>query len=288
VRIIDFLAGGRPSFSFEFSPPQTPVGMRTLLRTAAELRELGPSFVSVTYGAGGGTRRNTIEAVTRIKQELGIEAMAHLNAAGHSRADVREILGQLRDAGFENVNLLRGDPPRGEERFVAAPDGFRYGSELVRFARAEGFDFCLTSGSYPEGHLECESKAADLRHLKEKVDAGLDFLITQLFFDNALYFDFVTRARAIGILVPIIPGLMPIRDTGQIQRIAYMCGATIPARLARRLERAASPEAAEAVGVEWATEQALELLDRGAPGIHFYTLNKSTATRRIFENLARG
>jgi methylenetetrahydrofolate reductase (NADPH) len=157
VRITDYLATGRPSFSFEFSPPQTPVGMRTLLRTAADLKELGPSFVSVTYGAGGGTRRNTIEAVTRIKHELGIEAMAHLNAAGHSRADVREILSQLRDSGFENANLLRGDPPRGEDSFIPAPDGFRYGSELVRFAREEGFEFCLTSGSYPEGHLESES-----------------------------------------------------------------------------------------------------------------------------------
>jgi methylenetetrahydrofolate reductase (NADPH) len=139
-------------------------------------------------------------------------------------------------------------------------------------------DFCIAGGGYPEGHLECETKAADLRHLKEKVDAGLDVVITQLFFDNALYFDFVTRARAIGIGVPIIPGLMPIRDTGQIQRIAYMCGATIPARLARRLERADSPEVAEEVGVEWATEQAIELLERGAPGIHFYTLDRSGAT----------
>jgi methylenetetrahydrofolate reductase (NADPH) len=287
MRIVDYLATGRRSFSFEFSPPQGPVGMRRLLRTAGELKELGPSFVSVTYGAGGGTRRNTIEAVTRIKDELGIEAMAHLNAAGHSRADVRAVLAQLRDAGFENVNLLRGDPPRGEEHFVPAPDGFRYGSELVRFARQEGFDFSITSGCYPEGHLECESKAADLAHLKEKVDAGLDFLITQLFFDNALYFDFVVRARAIGVGVPIIPGLMPIRDTAQIQRIAYMCGATIPARLARRLERADTPEAAEEVGVAWATEQAIELLERGAPGIHFYTLNSSNATRRIFEGLTR-
>lgn len=287
MRIIDHLNSGQRSFSFEFGPPRTPAGMRTLLRTVTELRELEPSFVSVTYGAGGGTRHNTIEAVTRIKQDLGIEAMAHLNATGHARAEVRGILTQLRDAGFENVNLLRGDPPRGEDAFVPAPDGFRYGSELVRFARKEGFDFCIAGGAYPEGHLECESKSADLLHLKEKVEAGLDFAITQLFFDNGLYFDFVTRARAIGIDVPIVPGLMPIRDTAQIQRIAYMCGATIPARLARRLERADTPEAAEEVGVAWATDQAIELLERGAPGIHFYTLNQSTATRRIFENLAR-
>lgn len=287
MRIRDVLNSGQRSISFEFGPPQTDLGMRALLRTVRELAPLEPSFVSVTYGAGGGTRRNTIDAVTRIKHETGIEAMAHVASVGHSRAELRDVLTQLRDAGFENVNLLRGDPPHGQETFHAAPDGFRYGSELVRFVREAGFDFCLTSGAYPEGHLECPTKAEDLINLKQKVDAGLDFLITQLFFDNALYFDFITRARAAGINVPIIPGLMPIRDAGQIQRIAYMCGATIPARLARRLERADTLESAEAVGVAWATEQAIELLERGAPGIHFYTLNKSSATRRIFENLAR-
>ena len=287
MRIIDHLATGERSFSFEFSPPRTPEGMRALMRTVGELRALAPSFVSVTYGAGGSTRRNTLEIVTRIKQETGIEAMAHLAAVGHSRAELREILVDLQDAGIENVIALRGDPPRGQETFIPAPDGFAYGAELVAFIRAEGFDFCLAAGAYPEGHLECESRADDLLRLRQKVEAGVDFLITQLFYDNAFYFDFIERARAAGITVPIIPGLMPIRDVAQIQRITYMCGATIPARLARRLERVDSPEGAEAVGVEWATEQCLDLLERGAPGIHFYTLNQSSATRRIFENLTR-
>lgn len=287
MRIVDVLQSGQRSFSFEFSPPRTPAGMRSLMRTVGELRELGPSYVSVTYGAGGGTRRNTIEVVTRIKEETGIEAMAHVAAVGHSRAELRDVFTELRDAGMENVNLLRGDPPRGEETFTPAPDGLAYGTELVRFVRDEGFDFCIASGAYPEGHLECESRALDLVRLREKVEAGADFLITQLFYDNAFYFDFITRARAAGITVPIVPGLMPIRDVGQIQRISYMCGATIPARLARRMERVDTPEAAEAIGVEWATEQCLELLERGAPGVHFYTLNQSGATRRIFENLAR-
>ena len=287
MRIIDELASGRRSFSFEFSPPRTPAGMEARLRTVEELRPLGPSFVSVTYGAGGGTRRNTLEVVTRIKRDLGVEAMAHLAAVGHTRAELRAVLTDLHATGIENVIALRGDPPRGQDTFTPAPDGFRYGAELVRFIRDEGFDFCLAAGAYPEAHPESESRAADLRRLREKVDAGVDFLVTQLFFDNAFYFDFVARARAAGIVVPIIPGLMPIRDVAQIQRITALCGATIPARLARRLERVEAPESAEAVGVEWATEQCLDLLERGVPGIHFYTLDQSHPTRRIFENLAR-
>ena len=287
MRIIDHLAANQRSFSFEFGPPQTPVGMRKLMRTVEELRELGPSFVSVTYGAGGGTRRNTLEIVTRVKREIGIEAMAHLATAGHSRAELREILTELRDSGIENVIALRGDPPRGVENFLPAPDGFSYASEFVGFIRGEGFDFCLAGAAYPEPHPASESRAMDLVRLKEKVDAGVDFLITQLFYDNALYFDFVNRARAIGITVPIIPGLMPVRDVAQIQRITYGCAATIPALLARRLERVDTPEAAEEVGIAWATEQCLDLLERGAPGIHFYVLNQSSSASRIFENLAR-
>lgn len=287
MRISDILQTGTRTFSFEFSPPRTSAGMRSLMRTVHELAGLHPAYVSVTYGAGGGTRRNTLEVVSRIKRETGIEAMAHLAAVGHSRAELREILNELREAGIENVNALRGDPPRGAEVFVPAPDGFRFAQEFVRFIRDEGFDFCLASGAYPEAHPECESRAMDMIRLKEKVDSGLDFLITQLFFDNAFYFDFVSRARAAGIHVPIVPGLMPIRNVEQIQRITTMCGATIPARLARQLDRVSTPEDAEEVGVEWATEQALDLLERGAPGIHFYVLNQSSSARRIFENLAR-
>jgi methylenetetrahydrofolate reductase (NADPH) len=287
MRIVDHLAAGQRSFSFEFFPPKTPAGARNLMRTVTELRELGPTFVSVTYGAGGSTRRNTLDLVTRIKQEAGIEAMAHLTTVGHPRAELHEILADLRDAGIENVIALRGDPPKGVAEFTPAPDGFSYASEFVRFIREEGFDFCLAGAAYPEPHPASESRAMDLVRLKEKVDAGVDFLITQLFYDNAFYFDFVTRARALGITAPIVPGLMPVRDVAQIQRITYGCGATIPARLARRLENVDTPEAAEEVGIEWATEQAIELLERGAPGVHFYTLNSSTATRRIFENLSR-
>jgi methylenetetrahydrofolate reductase (NADPH) len=287
MRIVDHLNAGRRSFSFEFFPPKTAAGARNLMATVGELRALDPTFVSVTYGAGGSTRRNTLELVSRIKRETGIEAMAHLTTAGHSRTELRAILTDLQDAGVENVIALRGDPPKGVEDFTPEPDGFSYASEFIRFIRDERFDFCLAGAAYPEPHPASESRQLDLVRLKEKVDAGADFLITQLFYDNALYFDFVIRARALGISVPIVPGLMPVRDVAQIQRITYGCGATIPARLARRLERVDSPEAAEEAGIEWATEQAIELMERGAPGLHFYTLNSSTATRRIFENLSR-
>ncbi|MGD9893909.1 MAG: methylenetetrahydrofolate reductase [NAD(P)H], partial [Dehalococcoidia bacterium] len=262
MRIVEHLVSGRRSFSFEFFPTKTPAGSRKLMRTVAELHELSPTFVSVTYGAGGSTRSNTLELVSRIKQEIGIESMAHLTTVGHARHELREILTDLRGAGIENVIALRGDPPKGETQFTPTPDGFAFASDFVRFIRDEGFDFCLAGGAYPEPHPESESRAMDLVRLKEKVDAGTDFLITQLFYDNAFYFDFVTRARLRGITVPIVPGLMPVRDVAQIQRITYGCGATIPARLARRLERVDTPEAAEEVGIEWATEQAIELLER--------------------------
>jgi methylenetetrahydrofolate reductase (NADPH) len=287
MRIVEHLMSGRRSFSFEFFPTKTPAGSRKLMRTVAELHDLGPTFVSVTYGAGGSTRSNTLELVSRIKREIGIESMAHLTTVGHSREELREILTDLHNAGIENVIALRGDPPKGATEFTPAPGGFASASDFVRFIRDEGFDFCIAGGAYPEPHPESESRAMDLVRLKEKVDAGADFLITQLFYDNAFYFDFVTRARSLGITAPIVPGLMPVRDVAQIQRITYGCGATIPARLARQLERVDTPEVAEEVGIEWATEQAIELLERGAPGIHFYTLNSSTATRRIFENLSR-
>jgi methylenetetrahydrofolate reductase (NADPH) len=285
MRIIDSLVPGKPSFSLEFSPPKTPVGWRTLYRTVRELREFNPRFVSVTYGAGGSSRGETLEAVTSIKREYGIEAMAHLTCVGHSRAELLEILGRIQASGIENVIALRGDPPRGVERFEPAPDGLAHGSELASFIRDNGFDFCLAGGAYPEMHPDSPDRAADLEGLRRKLDAGVSYLITQLFFDNAFYFDFMERLCRAGIDVPVIPGLMPIVDAAQIRRITVDCGATIPARLENELQRCATPEDALQLGVRWATMQAVELLERGAPGIHFYTLNRSPATRMVLEAL---
>ncbi len=282
MKIRNRLNPSNPCFSFEFFPPKTDAGTANLLKALEELTPLEPGFVSVTYGAGGSTRDRTLEIVTRIKEGTGIEAMAHLTCVGHTREELRAILRRLAEARLDNVLALRGDPPQGQKEFVAIPGGFRYAEELVRFIRDEDFNFCIGGACYPEGHVETASRDADLLHLKAKVDAGMDFVITQLFFDNAFYFDFVERARRAGINVPIVPGIMPITNYEQVQRFTRMCGATVPMRLALQLERVKDqPDAVVQLGVAHATVQCMELLSRGVPGIHFYTLNKSPATRMI-------
>ncbi|UCE87327.1 MAG: methylenetetrahydrofolate reductase [NAD(P)H] [Deltaproteobacteria bacterium] len=285
MRIVELFERGGPVFSFEFFPPKTDKGFDALFHTIGELKQLDPSFVSVTWGAGGSTRRKTIEIVIRIQRELGITAMCHLTCVGASRDELAEILDQLAAAGIENVLPLRGDPPRGEASFAPVEGGFRHANELIEFIRSR-WDFCLPAACYPETHTEAPSPEVDLRNLVRKVRAGVDFLITQLFFDNRDYFDFVGRARAAGIGVPIVPGIMPVTSTTNVPRIAKMCGSKIPAKLEAALAAAAGDGARiDAIGVRWATDQCRELLERGAPGIHFYTLNRSPATRRIYRNL---
>jgi methylenetetrahydrofolate reductase (NADPH) len=282
MKIRNRLNPSNPCYSFEFFPPKSDQGVHNLLRTVEELAPLDPGFVSVTYGAGGGTRSRTLELVTRIKESTGIEAMAHLVCAGHTKDELRALLDRLAEAKIENVLVLRGDPPAGSSTFDPGPGGFRYASELVEFIRAHDYPFCLGGAAYPEGHIETPSREDDLRHLKSKVDAGLDFVITQLFFDNAFYFDFVERARRVGINVPIVPGIMPITNFEQLHRFVRMCGATVPMRLTLQLERLRDdPGALMQLGVAHATVQCMELLHRGVPGIHFYTLNQSPATRLI-------
>lgn len=285
MRIPARLAAPQPCFSFEFFPPRTDEGEQALFTALRELEPLEPGFVSVTYGAGGSTRQKTVELVTRIKRESGIEPLAHLASLGHTRGEVAEILDRLGSVGVENVLCLRGDPPRDQSVHHAVADGFRFASELVAFVRA-GWPFALGGACYPEGHLENPSRDDDLGALKLKVEAGSEFLITQLFFDNAFYFDFVARARTAGISVPIVPGIMPITSFEQIERFTRMCGATIPMRLRLELERRKDdPEAVLQLGVAHATVQCVELLSRGAPGIHFYTLNRSRASRMILAAL---
>ena len=286
MKIKDLFGGPGPVVSFEFFPPKTQEGTETLYKTVADLQACRPSFVSVTYGAGGSTRDRTLDLVSRVKNELGIEAMAHLTCVGASKDEIRSVLERLRDGGIENVLALRGDPPKGEEEFQRHENGFGYASELVQFIRDEGFDFCVGAACYPEGHVECRDLAKDMEHLKIKVDCGVDFLVSQLFFDNADYFAFVTRARAAGIDVPIVPGLMPITNVAQTQRFTQMCGSRIPAELMRRLGVVENdPSAVVATGVYWAAQQARELLERDAPGVHFYTLNKSSATLAVHATL---
>ncbi|HEV3321723.1 MAG TPA: methylenetetrahydrofolate reductase [NAD(P)H] [Solirubrobacteraceae bacterium] len=285
MRIDTLLRSDGPVFSFEFFPPRTEQGERNLYAALEELRELEPSFVSVTYGAGGSTRERTIEIVKRIKREQGLEAMAHFTCVGATVAQLRAVLDEMQGAGIENVLALRGDPPAGHGEWTKTEGGLEYSSELVALIRA-GYPFAIGAACFPETHIHATSPEADLAHLAEKVGAGVDFLITQLFFDNALYFEFVARARAAGIEVPIVPGILPITHVGQVERMSTMCGASIPAGLRRELRlRDGNEEAVLDFGVAYATLQCAELLAGGAPGIHFYTLNRSPATRAILSAL---
>jgi methylenetetrahydrofolate reductase (NADPH) len=288
MRIAPLLGRGKPVFSFEFFPPKTEAGDRALVKTLAELRPLEPDFVSVTYGAGGTTRDRTVELVGHIKNELGIEAMAHLTCVGASRDELSGVLDRLESAGISNVIALRGDPPVGEDGFSPHPQGLSYATELVSLIRSQDRPFCLAAACYPEKHLEATSMEEDVRHLREKVDAGAEFLITQLFFDNQVYFDFVNRVRAAGIEVPIVAGIMPITDLSQIERFTQRCGATIPKRLHDILSpHREDPAKIESLSIDYAIGQCRELLDRGAPGVHFYTLNRSRATRDILTALRK-
>ena len=286
MRIDEILAHAEePVFSFEFFPPKTDEGERNLRATLEALRALEPDFVSVTYGAGGSTRDRTVEITKWIKQELGIEAMAHLSCVGTTREELSAILDGISAAGIDNVLALRGDPPRGETEWRPHPGGLHYSTELAALI-ASGYPFGIGAACFPEVHPEAPDLAHDLRFLKEKIASGATFLITQLFFDNELYFNFVEEARGMGIEVPIIPGIMPINDVGQIKTITGMCGASIPDALLEQLEiRAGDPDAVLQLGVSYSTLQCAELLARGAPGIHFYTLNRSPATRAILSAL---
>jgi methylenetetrahydrofolate reductase (NADPH) len=282
-----FSTAGRQLFSFEFFPPKTDAGALALERTIRELAELAPAYVSVTYGAGGSTRAKTLELVQWIEREARLTAMAHLTCVGASQDEVGAVLDRLVEAGIENVMVLRGDPPAGESAFQPTPGGFSYAADLVAFIRKRfGNKLCLGGAGNPEGHVECRDLDQDVRHLKAKVDAGLDFVVTQLFFDNRVYFDFVARARAAGIRIPIVPGLMPIRTVAGIERMTTLSGASIPGALRAELERCRDDDAAvAALGIAQTTAQAVELLHGGAPGIHFYTLNQSPATRVILTAL---
>jgi methylenetetrahydrofolate reductase (NADPH) len=286
MRLDSVLEGRRqPVFSFEFFPPKTDDGVRQLFETISHLRELEPTFVSVTYGAGGSVRTRTVELVTRIRRELDIEPVAHLTCVDATVLELRSILDGLRDAGIDNVLALRGDPPDGVERFVATDGGLAHGSELMELITS-AYAFCVGGACYPEKHPESANSEEDVRSARRKADAGASYLITNLFFDNSMYFDFVARARAAGVTVPIIPGIMPVTNVGQIRRFTSKIGATIPEPLLDALRsREADPDAVLQLGVAWATLQSAELLAGGAPGVHFYTMNRSPATRAILSAL---
>jgi methylenetetrahydrofolate reductase (NADPH) len=285
MRIDELLARQTPVFSVEFFPPRSEEGLTMLVDTVEALKPLEPDYVSVTYGAGGSTRDGTVEMVTRMKDEFGLEPMAHLSCVGETRAGLRALLERFRDAGIENVMALRGDPPRGEKNFRPPEDGLSSATELIEFI-GEGYDFALGGACFPEVHPEAEDLETDLRYLKTKVDAGARFLITQLFFDNQVYFDFVAAARERGIDVPIIPGVIPIASYGQVARICSLCDASIPEDLESAMKELGGDEDAEALlGVAFAARQCEELLAGGAPGIHFIALNRAPGTRAVLAAL---
>jgi methylenetetrahydrofolate reductase (NADPH) len=286
MRIDEILGGaGRPVFSFEFFPPKTTEGEVNLHRALEALGPMRPDYVSVTYGAGGSTREKTIDIVKRIKTDFGMEAMAHLTCVNATVDDLRRTLDEMVEAGVENVLALRGDPPQGQDRWTKTDGGFEYSHELVTLLREE-YPFAVGAAAFPETHIHATSAEDDLRFMKAKVDAGAQFLITQMFFDDRYYFDFVERARAIGVDVPIIPGVMPILSSAGIKRMTELSAAKLPEGLVRELDaRADDEEAVAELGVSYATLQASDLLAGGAPGIHFITLNRSPATRAILSAL---
>lgn len=288
MRFLDYFSGEKPVLSFELYPPQTQGGMRALkTRVIPNLLKLDPSYMTVTYGAGGSTRAKTLEIASLIQNEFELTAACHLTCVGSSRMDIDEILHAIRAAGIRNIVALRGDPPRGEDVFVPPKDGFAHGDELVAHIRStepQDDAFGLAVAGYPEKHLEAPDFETDIANLKRKVESGGDIVITQLFYDNDHFFRFVDRVRTAKITAPIVPGLMPILSAGQIQRIASLCGAEIPTALQDELNRATDDDAVQ-VGIDQCIAQATELLERGAPGIHFYVLNKSTHMRAIIRAL---
>ena len=283
----------KPVISFEIFPPKTANGIEKLKTVLTELSTLSPDFISVTYGAMGSTRDRTIDISNYIKHQLNIESASHLTCVGADRKEIDRFLTNIMTKGINNIVALRGDPPAGEKNFIAPEDGYSYANELVHHIR--GFEerntkfninFGIAIAGYPEKHLEAPDMKTDLENLKRKVDAGADIIITQLFFDNSHYYDFVRKVRNIGIDIPIIPGLMPILSAKQIYKITNMCGTIIPDNLINKLENSADNDAyAEELGIKQCIDQAKDLLENGVPGIHFYVLNKSAHIKRILNSI---
>lgn len=288
MKIAQLFRSDRPVFSFEFFPPKTEKATEDLYATAASLRDLQPDFVSVTYGAGGSTRAKTVEITRHIQNTIGLETMAHLTCVGSTREEIASVLDEHWANGVRNILALRGDPPGGQRAFKATEDGFGYANELTEFI-ASRYDFCIGTAGYPEGHPECLNLTRDVENLKRKIDAGASFIITQLFFDNADLLRFRDRCAAQGIHAPIVAGIMPILNLGQIKRFVTMCGSKIPHELLTRLEaHEADPATVERLGYDHAIAQCEGLIREGVGGVHFYTLNRSTATTEILTHLRGG
>ncbi|HEX8323564.1 MAG TPA: methylenetetrahydrofolate reductase [NAD(P)H] [Tepidisphaeraceae bacterium] len=285
MRLDSLFAGHKPTISFEFFPPKTDEGFATLYRTIEELKPLQPSYVSVTYGAGGSTRAKTIELAGKIQNQIGFNTLAHLTCVGHTADEIGQILDQLWDSGIRNILALRGDPPGGAAAWVKTPGGFEHADELVTYVKGR-HDFFVAVAGFPEGHPQGLNRVRDLEHLKQKVDAGADAIVTQLFFDNNDFHAFRDQVEKSGVAVPIVAGIMPISNVQQIKRFVTMCGAKIPMPLLRKLEKIeADPDAVYQAGIDYAVHQCRDLIFHDVSGLHFYTLNKSKATVDIVRRL---
>lgn len=287
MKIIDILAE-RPTLSFEFFPPKTPAGVDSLFKAIGRLKAFTPDYVSVTYGAGGSTKAQTEELAVRIRDEEGLLVMAHVTCAAQSRDEIHQVLARYESGGIENVIALRGDPPGGEGAFSAREDGFGHATDLLRHIKGN-FKFGLAAACYPEGHSEAPDLGTDMGYVKRKVDEGAEFLITQLFYDNADFYRFRDLARASGVEAPIVAGALPILSGPQIRRFTALCGASIPREIDERLDALGEDdEAVRELGIELATAQIADLRANGVDGIHFYALNRSYSVGKILENLGEG
>ena len=286
MKITELFKNTPRTYSFEFFPPKDEISAVDFGINVGTLLKLAPSFVTVTYGAGGSTQERTFALVDYLKNKIGLNTMAHYTCISASKEKTLHDLQVLQQMGMENLMLLRGDPPAGETKFTASVNGFKYASEMIAFTKTQGFDFCIGGGAYPEKHPDAASVEDDIRHLKEKVTAGADFLITQLFFINEIYFDFVTQCRQAGITCRIIPGIIPITSYSQLTRFTKMSRSAVPPDLEDRMKiYENNPKKIYQTGMDYAIQQCRDLLLLGAPGLHFYTLNKSRATVEIFETL---
>jgi len=294
VHILDICQAGTPTFSFEFFPPKTSQALDALFETIRQLEPLNPAFVSVTYGAGGSTREMTHELVVRLKTTTSLDPIPHLTCVGHTEAEIEAILSRYAAAGVGNILALRGDPPRDQPGYDHSKDVFPQAADLVRFVKrfaghSDARGFGIGVAGFPEGHPATPNRLLEMDHLKAKVDAGADYICTQLFFDNHDFYDFRDRCALAGISAPVIAGIMPVTSLSSMRRMAELAGgARFPARLLKALQRGGnSAEAVRQIGLHYATEQCADLLDQGVAGIHFYTLNQSTATQEICQRLGR-
>lgn len=286
MHISKVLENNSTTFSFEFFPPKTPKSSENLFTAIQELVSLKPSFVSVTYGAGGGTRQLTHDLVMKIKREAGLTVVSHLTCVGSNRDEIQGILEKYHESGIENIMALRGDPPQGSKNYEPEVDGFYYATDLVAFIKKHFPSMGIGVAGYPEGHPDAPNRLKEIDFLKEKIDAGADFITTQLYFDNRDFYDFCERCEIAGINVPIIAGIMPITSTKTMGKMAELSrGTRFPAPLLKAVSRAEGDDYVEKVGVHWATQQVMDLLDKGVSGIHFYTLNLSRATRMVYDSL---